>query len=58
MFHSSQDSVNKSNQRVTKVFVENTVQSGSELGNSLKNTGNTGNTPCELDFSLTLLRTS
>ena len=54
MFHSSQDSVIGSNLRVTKLLVENTVQSNRKLGNR-KNTENTGNTSCELDFSLSKL---
>ena len=36
MLHSSQDSVIRPNPRVTIELVENTVQSGSKLGNSLK----------------------
>ena len=53
MLHSCWDSVDRPNLRVIKVLVENTVQSRSKLGNKLKNTGNTGNNSCELDFSLT-----
>ena len=57
MFHSSQDSVNRPNPRVTKVLVENIAQSGNKLGDSLNITGNTRNTSCELDFSLRKLIT-
>ena len=48
MFHFFWDSVTMPNLRVTKVLVENRVQSKSKLGNNLKNTGNTGYTSCEL----------
>ena len=50
MFHFSQDSVNRPIPWLTKVLVENIVQPGSKLENSLKNTGNTGNTSCEVNF--------
>ena len=48
MFLSSWDPVSRPNLRVAKVLVENTVQSGNKLGNSLTNTGNSGNTSSEL----------
>ena len=58
MLHSSWDSVNRPYLRVTSVLVERIVQIGNKIENSLKNTGNTGNTSGELDFSLSKLWTS